>query len=96
MVTNLVRNAIQHTASGKIRVLVKNDRVSVSDTGAGMAPDDLKLVTQLDDNKERHKKSGMGLSIVKRLCDRLGWELKIASERGRGTKVQLIFSPARV
>ena len=96
MITNLVRNAIQHTASGKIRVVVNDDRVSVSDTGAGMAPDDLKLVAQLDQNKERYKKSGMGLSIVKRLCDRLGWDLKIESERGRGTKVQLIFSPARV
>jgi signal transduction histidine kinase len=95
MITNLVRNAIQHTAAGKIRVVVKDDRVSVSDTGAGMSSGDLKLVTQLDLSKDRNKGFGMGLSIVKRLCDRLGWELRIESEKGRGTKAQLIFSPAK-
>ena len=91
MLTNLIRNAIQHTASGKISVVVKGDRVSVSDTGAGMESEDLKLVTQLNGSGDRNKGFGMGLSIVRRLCDRLGWHLKIESEKGRGTKAQLIF-----
>ena len=96
MLTNLIRNAIQHTASGKISVLVKDDRVIVSDTGAGMAPDDLKLVSQLHLQGDRYQGFGLGLSIVNRLCDRLGWKLKIESERGRGTKAQLIFSSVEV
>ena len=91
MLTNLIRNAIQHTASGKISVVVKDDRVSVSDTGAGMESEELKLVTQLNGSRDRNKGFGMGLSIVRRLCDRLGWHLKIESEKGRGTKAQLIF-----
>ena len=92
MLTNLIRNAIQHTASGKISIILKDDRVMVSDTGAGMAPDDLKLVTQSRLPGDRYQGFGLGLSIVKRLCDRLGWQLKIDSERGRGTRAQLIFS----
>jgi len=91
MLTNLIRNAIQHTSSGKISVIVKVDRVIVSDTGAGMDPDDLSLVTQLHLRGARGKGFGLGLSIVKRLCDRLGWRLKIESEKGRGTAVELIF-----
>ena len=91
MLTNLIRNAIQHTSSGKISVIVKVDRVIVSDTGAGMDPDDLSLVTQLHLRGDRDKGFGLGLSIVKRLCDRLGWRLKIESEKGRGTAVELIF-----
>ena len=91
MLTNLIRNAIQHTASGKISVIVKDDRVIVSDTGAGMDPDELKLVTQPHLRGDRNKGFGLGLSIVKRLCDRLGWRLKIESEKGRGTTVELIF-----
>lgn len=91
MLTNLIRNAIQHTASGKISVVVKDDRVSVLDTGAGMESEELKLVTQLNGRGGRNKGFGMGLSIVRRLCDRLGWHLKIESEKGRGTKAQLIF-----
>ena len=92
MLTNLIRNAIQHTASGKISITIETDRVSVSDTGVGMESDDLKLFTQLDLHGNRYQGFGLGLSIVKRLCDRLGWRLKIESEKGRGTKAQLIFS----
>jgi signal transduction histidine kinase len=92
MLTNLIRNAIQHTATGKISVLVQDDRVSVSDTGAGMDPEELKLVTQLHLRGDRYEGFGLGLSIVKRLCDRLEWQLKIESQRGRGTMAQLIFS----
>jgi len=96
MLTNLIRNAIQHTASGNIRVVVYNDRVSVSDTGAGMAPDELNLIAQSRVCKDRYKGLGLGLSIVRRLCDRLGWELKIESEKGNGTTVQLIFPSVKV
>ena len=92
MLTNLIRNAIQHTSSGKISITLKSDRVSVSDTGAGMEPGDLKLVNQLHLRGDRYQGFGLGLSIVKRLCERLGWRLKIESEKGRGTKAQLIFS----
>ena len=92
MLTNLIRNAIQHTASGKISITIETDRVSVLDTGVGMESDDLKPFTQLDLHGNRYQGFGLGLSIVKRLCDRLGWRLKIESEKGRGTKAQLIFS----
>ena len=92
MLTNLIRNAIQHTASGNISIIIKDDRISVSDTGAGMAPDEVKRVTQPHRPGDRDQGFGLGLSIVKRLCDRLGWQLNIESERGRGTKAQLIFS----
>jgi len=92
MLTNLIRNAIQHTASGKINVIVKNDRVIVSDTGTGMDPDDLRLDTQPLSGEDRYEGHGIGLSIVTRLCNRLDWKLEFDSKTGRGTTVQLIFS----
>jgi signal transduction histidine kinase len=92
MLTNLIRNAIQHTPSGKIRVIVKDDRVIVSDTGAGMEPEVLMLVTQPPSGDDRDRGHGIGLSIVRRLCNRLNWNLEFASEPGRGTTAQLIFS----
>jgi len=94
--TNLIRNAIQHTPSGKVGVIIRDDRVIVSDTGRGMEPDDLKLVTQSNIRGNWNKGSGLGLTIVKRLCDRLGWKLEIESETGRGTTVQLIFQTFNV
>jgi len=92
MLTNLIRNAIQYTEAGKVSITIKSDRVSVSDTGAGMEPDELNFVNQIHLRGDRYQGFGLGLSIVKRLCGRLGWRLKIESDRGRGTKVQLIFS----
>ena len=56
-----------------------------------MGPDDLSFVKQLNLRGDRDKCFGLGLSIVKRLCDRLDWRLKIESELGRGTTVELIF-----
>jgi len=92
MLTNLIRNAIQHTASGKISVIVRDDRVIVSDSGEGMEPEALKLVTQPLSGDDRYRCHGMGLSIVRRLCNRLDWNLEFASEPDRGTTAQLIFS----
>jgi len=94
MLTNLIRNAIQHTAFGKIRVILKADRVIVSDTGAGMALEDMKLDTQSHGRRDSNKGFGLGLSIVQRLCDRLGWKLEIESKIGLGTTVKLIFQTA--
>ncbi|UCE54753.1 MAG: sensor histidine kinase, partial [Desulfobacterales bacterium] len=90
--TNLIRNAIQHPASGKISVSVKDDRVMVSDTGTGIETGQLELVTQPRVRGYGSKGFGLGLSIVKRLCDRFGWDFDIESEVGRGTTMHLIFN----
>lgn len=89
--TNLIRNAAQHTACGTIRVIVKNDRVLVADTGAGIDTDDLDQITQPHVRRGRSNGFGLGLSIVKRLCDRLDWGFEIESEVERGTTVALVF-----
>jgi signal transduction histidine kinase len=91
--TNLIRNALQHTLNGKITVEIRADRVMVSDTGAGIASRDLKTVTQPYVRGSDSNGFGLGLSIVSRLCDRFGWQLEIESVVGRGTTAQLIFCP---
>ena len=89
--TNLIRNALQYTLNGKITVDVRADRVVVSDTGAGIAPNDLKTVRQPYMRGSDSDGFGLGLSIVSRLCDRFGWQLEIESVVGSGTTAQLIF-----
>ena len=89
--TNLIRNALQYTLNGKITVDVRADRVVVSDTGAGIASTDLKTVTQPYMRGSGSEGFGLGLSIVSRLCDRIGWQLEIESVVGSGTTAQLIF-----
>ena len=91
--TNLIRNALQSTPDGKITVDVHSDRVVVSDTGVGIAADDLKTVTQPHVRGSGSQGFGLGLSIVSRVCDRFDWRLEIQSVVGSGTTVALIFHP---
>jgi len=93
--TNLVRNAIQYTVSGKISIVVKGDRVIVKDTGAGIEPEDLKLINQQHLADKSDQGFGLGLSIVQRICNRFGWKLNVESELGHGTTVELIFRPTK-
>jgi len=88
---NLIRNAIQHTPSGNISVVIKADRIRVTDTGAGMTTEGLKPTSGRNFTGDTDEGFGLGLSIVQRLCDRFGWELDIKSETDRGTTVELIF-----
>lgn len=91
VISNLIRNAVFNTESGSILVRLESDRLIVKDTGQGMHPDE--LAHALD----RHYKglsssgSGLGLSLVKRICERYGWSILLESQAGRGTTVQIIF-----
>ncbi len=90
---NLIRNAVQHTASGCIRAVIKKDRVLVLDSGSGMEQDTLLKADQAYFRSDQSPGFGLGLSIVKRLCERLGWVFALRSSPGRGTRAELIFRP---
>jgi len=89
---NLIRNAVDHTANGTITVYVHDDRVVVSDSGEGIAQNDLSAVTQPHVSGSGSKGFGLGLTIVKRLCDRLNWQFHIQSKINVGTIAELIFN----
>ncbi|MCP4756419.1 MAG: HAMP domain-containing histidine kinase [Proteobacteria bacterium] len=91
-VSNLVRNACQFTTQGEITIRLKEDRVEISDTGIGIAEEDLDKVTEPNMRGRNSSGFGFGLDMVKRLCDRFGWRLEIESGTDRGTVARLIFS----
>ena len=65
-------------------------RLRVSDTGAGIAPDDLQRVFEpFFTTKERGKGNGLGLAMVYGFARQSGGQVGISSEPGRGTTVQL-------
>ena len=92
--SNLIQNAIRYTANGHITVYVRDDRVLVSDTGIGIEGSDLDKITQPHVRGSGSNGFGLGLSLVKRLCDRVGWQFEIESEVDRGTTAHLILRPA--
>jgi signal transduction histidine kinase len=91
VVSNLIRNAFTYTPSGTVSISVEENKVTVSDTGTGIRSDEIGKVFQQHFKGSGSTGSGIGLSLVKRICDRYQWETLITSTEGQGTSVQLIF-----
>lgn len=98
---NLVDNAIRHSPRGAcVRISVRQCdhgaiRVEVADTGSGIALDERARVFdrffRSADNRAAGDGSGLGLSIVKSVMWLHGGDVRLVSERGKGTTVTLIF-----
>ncbi len=94
---NLISNAIKFTPKeGKIKVELKDEKkqieISISDTGIGIAKEDLPNVFSRFQQFSRpqggagYKGIGLGLAIVKELIEIHKGEIKVESELGKGTK----------
>ncbi len=93
---NLFLNAIQSMRDGgKLHVSVRTEqggktRISISDTGSGMAPDQIQhafdpFFTTKEDG------TGLGLAIVHSIITKHGGKIEIQSELGKGTAVNVFF-----
>jgi signal transduction histidine kinase len=103
---NLLSNAVKFTPPGG-RVTVTNRRLSdgsieiaVSDTGIGMAPEEIPKALapfgQVDGHlSRRYEGTGLGLPLAQRLIQGHGGTLKIESEKGVGTTVVVQLPPDR-
>jgi len=93
VLSNLVRNAIQHTTRGHIDVCYREGTLKISDTGAGIPADKLEQIFERYYRGDGASPSGMGLglSIVKRICDQYGWRISATSAVNQGSTFTLDF-----
>nr|WP_249139250.1 PAS domain-containing sensor histidine kinase [Bradyrhizobium japonicum] len=110
IVLNLVANAIKFTERGGqvcVSAGVSGSQLTlrISDTGVGIAPDDLKRIGAPffqagKTYQRRHEGTGLGLSIVKSLVALHLGELTVQSRLGEGTavtvKLPLVYTPPQV
>lgn len=90
---NLIRNAVQYTSSGYVRVGFNNQRLSISDSGIGIEPAYLPLLYErFFRGSTQGQGLGIGLAIVKRFCDHYGWGIEVDSTPGQGTTFHIIFN----
>ena len=91
---NLLSNAIKFTEPGgkvsvSTKILDKFVQVDVSDTGAGISPEDLpRLFSKFQQIGYPKKKggTGLGLSISKGIIELHGGKISAESQKGKGSK----------
>lgn len=96
LVNNLILNAIRYTPSGKIEVYLNDSELKVADTGIGIPQPDIEKIFERGYRGENvsNDGSGLGLSLVKRICDHFGWSIQVSSEQGKGSTVTWKFASA--
>ncbi len=100
IIGNLLRNGLAYTDEGRVTAIIRGDTVTISDTGPGIAEDEVEKILSPFYRGAPASRSrgghGVGLTIVKRLCERFGWPLGIESELGVGTRVSIRFPDAQI
>ncbi len=93
---NLVGNACKYTAEGEVVITVQAGQVTIEDTGPGLSEED---ALRLFERGYRGSGAGgtvgggIGLSIVRRLCELYQWRVSIMPRPERGAVATLRFVP---
>jgi PAS domain S-box-containing protein len=104
---NLLSNALKFTPCGGVVVLAArleangNLAIGVSDTGIGIAPEDIQTVLAPFGQVEsafsrRHHGTGLGLPLARSITELHGGTLELESKPGVGTTVTIILPRERV
>ncbi|MBC7684938.1 MAG: HAMP domain-containing histidine kinase, partial [Bdellovibrionales bacterium] len=91
---NLVRNACQYTERGDVTVHVAEGRVLVQDTGPGLPPAALSAFSGVAGNAGPSLGTGLGLGLVRRICQYLGAGMEVRQREGGGTVFEISFPAA--
>jgi CheY-like chemotaxis protein len=97
--SNLIGNALKHTSKGSItygyRLINDGQEVEfyVTDTGSGIAEEDLKHIfeTYMSRDAENQGGYGLGLSLCKIIVEKLGGSISVNSKLGEGSTFRFVL-----
>jgi signal transduction histidine kinase len=89
---NLIRNSFNYTERGSVHITLEQGALRVRDTGLGIPRAALAQVFDRLQKGAHSQGAGIGLSLVKKICDRHGWRIRLQSEEGEGTEAVWEFS----
>ncbi len=94
---NLVRNAIKYNKDGgSITVTLNYSGLTVEDTGIGIAEENMgkvfsRFFTVDKSHNGKNGGFGLGLAVVKKICQKSGWNISVKSKLGEGSKFTIEF-----
>lgn len=98
VLNNLIQNVIVHSHADKINISLSNQdgnmKIVIADNGVGIEKDDLKHIFERlykCDKGRSEKGSGLGLSIVHQLVEKMNGTITAESTPGNGTMFALYF-----
>ncbi|MCK6604266.1 MAG: PAS domain S-box protein [Ignavibacteriaceae bacterium] len=104
VIHNLVSNAVKYTDTGYVMISIdteiSNDKefvlISVVDSGIGIPPEYQDVIfdefRQVSEGLSRsYEGTGLGLSLAKKITEKLGGSISLKSEPGKGTEFTLRF-----
>lgn len=98
ILSNLISNAIRYTHEGAVLVVARPRGeqvwIDVWDSGTGIPDEQVERVFEAyyqlaNPGRDRSKGLGIGLAIVKRLCELLGHQVEVRSVPGRGSRFRV-------
>jgi signal transduction histidine kinase len=89
VINNLLLNAVNFTQHGTISVRLGIGELLVKDTGIGIPPEDLSRIFERRYRGAHSRGLGLGLYLVSRICQRLGWKIEALSAPGMGTTFRI-------
>ncbi|MDD3336024.1 MAG: sensor histidine kinase [Eubacteriales bacterium] len=85
----VLSNAIKYTNTGEIAIKDKDGLLTISDTGIGIAAEDLPRVFEQGftgyNGRSDKRATGLGLYLCRRTLRKLGHDIQLVSELGKGT-----------
>jgi len=105
-VRELVDNALRHTQQGEVTIRLGGDgpqglQLVVEDSGCGIPAEEIERVFQpfyqlgSSGLSRASRGLGLGLTLARRSCERLGYRLEVKSEVGVGSAFSLHFGSPR-
>ncbi|WP_085297117.1 sensor histidine kinase [Cognaticolwellia mytili] len=81
IIKNLLKNAVNCTVGGNVDLFISPQRIDVIDNGVG-----------LDAKPRGYEGFGIGLNIVRDICEKYQWQFSIENNSGDGCTASVIFN----
>lgn len=87
VMSNLLRNALHYTETGSVRLTLSEEGFAVEDSGLGIPHHQLDSIFQpfVRGEMAQGEGLGLGLSLVKRICQHQGWQVDVRANTPTGT-----------